>query len=98
MIKKIEIPEKLVTMIQKYDIEQTARRNVIAYILSFNNINITNERFQKYQKEYEEKLFSFEITKKELEKEYITPIIKENTKYSWNLNYNTNILTLNIED
>ena len=98
MIKQITVPEDITTMIQRYDVEQTARRNVIAYILSFNDIDITNERFQNYQKEYEEKLFSFEIAKKELEKQYILPEVKDNKTYSWNLDYETNIINLNIKE
>jgi len=44
MTTYIEIPENISIYVQKADIEQTSRRNVIAYVLSL-NIDISNERF-----------------------------------------------------
>lgn len=92
MTTYIEIPENISIYVQKADIEQTSRRNVIAYVLSL-NIDISNERFQQYQKDYEEKMFIFETIKTELEKEYIIPKIKSKN-YNWKLNYNKNIITV----
>lgn len=92
MITYIEIPENISIYVQKADIEQTSRRNVIAYVLSL-NIDISNERFQQYQKDYEEKMFIFETIKTELEKEYIIPKIKSKN-YNWKLDYNKNIITV----
>lgn len=88
----IEIPENISIYVQKADIEQASRRNVIAYVLSL-NIDISNERFQQYQKDYEEKMFIFETIKTELEKEYIIPKIKSKN-YNWKLDYNKNIITV----
>lgn len=96
MTTYIEIPENISIYVQKADIEQTSRRNVIAYVLSL-NIDISNERFQQYQKDYEEKMFIFETIKTELEKEYIIPKIKSKN-YNWKLDYNKNIITVTEEE
>ena len=93
MTYQINIPEEVSLLVQRADIEQTSRRNVLAYVLRFDDIDISNERFKQYQKDYEEKLFIFETTKTELVKNYIEPKIK-NKKYNWSLDYNTYTITV----
>ena len=73
-IQKLIIPSNICLLIQKYDIEYNSRKNIIIFILSHPDIQISELDFLKYQKECDEKLFSFEIAKQELEKQYIFPL------------------------
>ena len=94
-ILTVEIPEEIVSTVQKYDIERCARRDIILYILE-NNINIPEERLEKYQKEYDEKYFSFEVAKSEIEKNYVKPLVKD-ASCSWNLDYESHIITITLQ-
>ena len=84
----IQIPEEVRNDIQKADIEQSSRRNIITYLLGHDDIEISESRFAKYQKEYDEKLFAFEVAKRDLEQRYILPAVN-NQKNTWALDYNT---------
>lgn len=88
----IEIPEEITTIVQKYDVERSSRRDIILYIMQ-NNINIPVDRFDRYQKEYDEKYFSFETAKGEIEKQYVLPATN-GRKCNWTLDYGTNIITV----
>lgn len=87
----IEIPEAVVNFIQRLDVECQSYKNIISYILTHDNMDITTERFKQYQEDYQNTLYAFEIAKQELEKKYI---FNNFTNYTWNLNYKTNIITI----
>lgn len=86
MIKVITIPEKLRNDIQRANIERDSRKEIIVYILE-NNLNVSSERLNQYQKEYEDKFFLFESLKQELENTYIKPLALNYKK--WSLDYST---------
>lgn len=86
MIKVITIPEKLRNDIQRANIERDSRKEIIVYILE-NNLNVSSERLNQYQKEYEDKFFLFESLKQELENTYIKPLDLNYKK--WSLDYST---------
>ena len=94
---EITIPEELRDKIQKYDTERSARRDVIVYILSNDGIEISNERFEAYQKDYDNKFFAFESAKNELETMYVQPAVN-NKALNWNLNYQDCKVTITIDD
>ena len=56
------------------------------------NLDISEERFQKYQKEYDEKYAMFEQAKQNIEKDFVKTTVK-NPK-QWNLDYTSCILTI----
>lgn len=87
----IEIPEAVVNFIQRLDVECQSYKNIISYILTHDDMNITTERFKSYQQDYQNTLYAFEIAKQELEKKYI---FNNFINYTWNLNYKTNIITI----
>ena len=62
-----------------------------------NNVNVSDERFQQYQKEYDEKYFSFETAKMEIEKNYVKPLIKDKT-CNWSLDYSSCIITITLQE
>lgn len=86
----IEIPELVVNYIQRLDTECQSYRNIISYILTHDDMDITTERFNQYQNEYINRLYVFEVAKNELEKKYIQP--KTSTYIKWELNYRDNLL------
>ena len=94
----INIPVEVKNLIQKFDTDASSRKEIIEYILSNNIKEISNERFNFYQKEYEKYLYEFNIAKQELTKKYILPKIKETDKYNWRLDYTTSVLTLEVEE
>lgn len=87
----IEIPEAVVNFIQRLDVECQSYKNIISYILTHDDMDITTERFKQYQEDYQNTLYAFEIAKQELEKKYI---FNNFINYTWNLNYKTNIITI----
>lgn len=96
MSLSIKIPEDIKNFAQKCDIEKDSRRDIIIYILQ-NDISVINEKFDKYQKEYEEKFFAFEEVKKLLEKNFVIPNIPKNKKLKyWSLNYDSSIITIEV--
>ena len=91
----IEIPEDVKNKVQRADIECSARRSIITAILE-QDLTIPTERFNAYQKEYEDKFFAFESAKTEVEKEYVRTAVS--SPASWVLDYNTNIITVTVEE
>lgn len=93
----IEIPENVTNMVQRFDIERSSRRDIIINIMQ-NNYDIPADRFDRYQKEYDEKYFAFETAKTEIEKNYVIPATG-GRKCNWSLDYATNIITITfVED
>lgn len=91
----IEIPEAVVNFIQRLDIECQSYKNIISYILTHEDMNITTERFKQYQEDYQNTLYAFEIAKQELEQQYIDISLNN---IPWHLNYKTNKITINYKD
>ena len=100
MIKKtLELPDQFVLLFQESEINFISRKDVIKEILENDKLELSNERFEIYQKELEQKAFIFNRFKNELEKTYIYPILEPNQKIiDWSLNYTTNLLTIDIEE
>ena len=94
---EIPIPEELVNVVLEYHIESESRKNIILTLLRDQRINLDNERFQKYQEEYEGKNFVFEALKKSITECYVKPIV-QNEDASWILNYSDNILYITYGD
>ena len=91
MIKEIEIPKSVTNMIWRLDTDRIGYRNVLSYILTNPDLNIKNEKFNKYQEEYLNVNYAFEIAKIELIKKYIIDMNIKNID-NWNLDYATSTL------
>ena len=91
----IEVPEDVKNTTQRADIECSARRDIITYILE-KNIAVPAERMAAYQKDYDDKYFAFEQAKSELEREYVRKAVSN--PINWSLDYHTNIVTITVED
>ena len=97
MIKIIQIPEDIRNAAQKANLERDSRREILLYIMQ-NSINIPEERFKAYEKEYDEKYEAFENIKHLIEKDYVFPAITPNKLKGWNLDYTSRNLTINFEE
>lgn len=79
----IEVPGAVVNFIQRLDIECQSYKNIISYILTHEDMDVSTERFKQYQEAYQNTLYAFEIAKQELEKKYLYNFKNP----QWKLNY-----------
>ena len=84
----VTIPEELRNKVQRADIERSARRDIIIYLMQHPEVEISEERRLAYQKEYDDKFFEFEQMKSLIEKEYVQPTAN-NKAINWNLDYDS---------
>jgi hypothetical protein len=92
----ITVPEEIRNEVQRYDIERSSRRDIIAYILS-GAVNVSEERFAQYQKEYDEKFAAFEQAKSNIEKNFVMPATSGKAS-NWSLDYSTCDVTITYEE
>lgn len=84
--------------VQRADIERSARRDIIIYLMEQgDNIQISPERRAEYQKEYDEKYFEFEQAKAYIEREYVMPAVN-NKAVNWSLDYATCEVTITYDE
>ena len=95
---KIQIPQEIVDAVEHYNIEYEAAQEVIIKILENNKLDINQNLFKIYQKEYDHKFYMFNKYKKEIEEKYVIPQVNDNLNYTWHLNYTTKILTIYIQE
>ena len=93
----VKVPEEVRDEVQLADVERSSRRDIIAYILSNDSINISPERMAQYQKEYDEKFMLFEKAKNKLETNYVQPAAN-NKAINWQLDYETCEITITVND
>ena len=82
--------------VQRADIERSSRRDILIYLMQHPEVDISEERKQEYQKEYDEKYFAFEQAKSMIENKYVFPNGK-NKQLNWNLDYSSCELTITLK-
>ena len=87
----ITVPEEIKNVTQRADIECSARRDILTYIME-KDLAVPAERFAEYQKEYDDKFFAFEQAKSRIEREYVRKAVEN--PVSWSLDYHTNVVTI----
>lgn len=87
-MKQIQVPEELRNKIQSIDFELTATKDLISFLWGQDPVNM--EAINYYTKQQRELFIEFETAKSTLVEIYN---IKKDT--SWNLDYNTCILSIN---
>ena len=65
--------------------------------MSHDDIDISEERIARYQKEYDEKYLEFEQAKSIIEKEYVMPATNGKA-LNWSLNYHTCVVSITLPD
>ena len=93
-MKKIEIkiPEDMSNYIEGLMYEVNARKDLVAFCIE-RGVDINNDIFQRYHKEYIDFSAQYEIAKKEMENTYIKP------KYpncKWNLDFSINTVLVEV--
>ena len=97
MTKVITVPEEIRDLVQKANVERDARRDILIFLMGNNDVNISPERFDRYQKEYDEKYLAFEQAKRKIEQEYVLPAV-DGKSNNWSLDYSTCEITININE
>ena len=87
-MKQIQVPEELRNKIQAIDFELTATKDLISFLWGQDPVNM--EAINYYTKQQRELFIEFETAKSTLVEIY--NIRKDAT---WNLDYNTRILSIN---
>lgn len=87
--KTIIIDEELNDKIRYLQYEYESRKDIISYMIS-SGIDISNERFTRYQDEATEWFIQYNEAKKEMLDKYVG----KSYKGSWNLDFDSATLTL----
>lgn len=101
MIRKFKkrIDDDIVSLVECSNYVVDGSRNVIAQLLSNENIKLNDELFNKYISKYEEDYISYEIIKNQIDYEYVSDLIESfNLKnLNWTLTYATKELYITID-
>ena len=99
---KIKIPEQLVNYIEALQYDREGLKDLIARISQLHNITKTWEGIQSLNNFWFEKYLNinaeYNMAKQELENEYIKPLIIDDKKYDWFLDFTSNEVTLKYYD
>lgn len=98
---EIRVDQQLVDYIERLSYEEASLKDIIltymdAHKSDADDSAINNPIFKSYQDKYIAAKSEYEIAKNRITKEYI-PTCIENHKYEWNLDFETNILTIEIK-
>lgn len=91
MANIIRVSEDDRNTVQRANVEMSSLANLIAFIIS-NNMDITNERFQEYEKKYQDAYLTFEKEKANIEKKYLKGL----NFTTWSLDYESCEITYNV--
>lgn len=91
MTKTIIVDTKDRDVVQRANVDASSLANLITFMIS-NNMDLSNERFQDYEKRYQEAYGIFEREKSRIEKKYLAGL----NATSWALDYETCEITYNV--
>lgn len=91
--KKIIVEQDICDLIERYQYEMIARKEIIAFMLE-SGMNTDTNSFKAYEKEYLEYFVKYNEAKNQLEQLYIIPVLGK--VQNWNLNFRTRELTVNL--
>lgn len=93
----VTVPAEVRDEVQKYDIERSSRRDLIAYILSNDALQVSPDKLARYQTEYDEKYAAFEKAKNQIEVNYVQPAANGKA-INWSLDYDSCVITITIDE
>lgn len=94
---EIKIKDNLVTYIESLQYEKNRTKEIVSFMID-HNYDITTETFKKWDKENQICYYNYEKAKALLESEYIYNIKEfKGKKIKWNLNFETKLLTCEVE-
>ena len=88
----------LVRSLERTQYEMEAHKDLLAWMIN-NKYDITASAYQKYHNEYTDLFIQYQKLKYQFEQEYVRANIPANNQVnSWNLDYKTEILTIEYND
>lgn len=91
MANIIHVSEEDRNMVQRANVDSSSLANLITFMIN-NNVDVSNERFQEYEKRYQEAYLEFEKAKAYVEKKYLSGL----NPNSWTLDYESCEITYNV--
>lgn len=97
---KINVPAEVVNYVQRVGFECEARADIIKWMFDRHKLDedasvISSPAFKAYHDEYVEFRTEFEMAKVKIQEEYV-PKVLNGHKINWNLDYNTEVLQIDI--
>ena len=97
----IVVDQELVDYIERLDFEYLSLKDIIVTYLDLHKTDtddsaINNAVFTSYQNKYNKAKVEYELAKKQLTDQYIPSCLYDH-KYSWSLDYSSNVLTITVE-
>lgn len=94
------VPQEFVNYVERLSYEESSLRNIIITYLDMHKSDtddtaINNPIFQSYQKKYMDASTAYEIAKSKITKDFV-PECLSNHQVNWNLDFNTNELTITV--
>lgn len=93
-IVKIEVSQETVNYVQAIGLEVESRKSLLSSIAE--RLGIKSVQFKEYEEELVKFNSEFELIKEHLKNIYIPEELRDNHQLQWNLNYQTNILTVEV--
>lgn len=89
-MRVIQIPQELSEYLELLNYETNALQDLLVRMAMFNfTVEVPSELKNYWTDKYIEIYTEYEIAKKELEKKYVQPTLKENETVRWNLNFDS---------
>ena len=100
-VLKLEVSQELVDYIERLSFEEASLKDIITTYLDLHKEDkddsaINNPIFESYQKKYLAAKTEYELAKKRITAEYIPDCLLDQ-QYDWNLDFSSNILTINVK-
>lgn len=96
MKKTVKIPEELRDYIEALHYDVKSRQDLLSFVIE-KGLDSNTESFAKYHNEYKEFFVMYEEAKEDLERTYIKPLLGENQRADWELNFSESELVISIQ-
>lgn len=91
-IREYEVPQELVESIQTRQLELESVKDLLAFLYSTTQYNIDTKKLERLEKEFKQLNIEYNLLKEKVEEIFIAEF--DRAKTSWNLDFNTNIVTV----
>lgn len=91
-IEEYKVPQELVESIQTRQLELESIKDLLAFLYSTTQYEVDTKKLEHLEKEYKELSIEYNLLKEEVEEIFISEFNRART--SWNLDFNTNIVTV----
>ena len=96
------VDAELIEKLEVVGYHLSSKKDVLLQILQNQNINISEERFEKYCKEYDDLYIQYEKWKAFAESLYVLPLLDfikaSKRSFEWTIEYNTFLINIKLHD